>query len=238
MLDPKVGRFLTEDPIWPEDDVNGYSYVGNNPTNFTDPTGLAAYPIAPDHSGGGGATDLQRPPVQTITNPQFPILPWMLSPTSSPALAQAQCGKLEPVIISRRESDNSQGVRGGETIKVTDIPDHFLVGSQGAGPCIIFIVSVPIQGKPGRHNVLVSHCYPRDNPHAIINSLGKLPPGCHAAIAGGNGRDDPSNTELAMVISALRQRGIVIDGYFDGSGLWVDNRGNYYAYESDKKTNN
>ncbi|MBX3411499.1 MAG: hypothetical protein KF708_02185, partial [Pirellulales bacterium] len=54
MLDPKVGRFLTEDPIWPEDDTNAYRYVSNNPTNFTDPTGLAAYPIAPDHSGGGG----------------------------------------------------------------------------------------------------------------------------------------------------------------------------------------
>lgn len=42
-LDPDKGRFITRDPlgIW-EDNINlgnGYSYVGNNPVNRTDPTG-------------------------------------------------------------------------------------------------------------------------------------------------------------------------------------------------------
>ncbi|MCA3029378.1 MAG: hypothetical protein ING66_12395, partial [Rhodocyclaceae bacterium] len=46
IYDPLIGRFLSADPIL-QDPMNGqsynrYSYVMNNPTNFTDPTGFAA----------------------------------------------------------------------------------------------------------------------------------------------------------------------------------------------------
>ncbi len=41
--DAKVGRFISEDPIgFAGGDVNFYAYVGNNPVNFTDPSGEAA----------------------------------------------------------------------------------------------------------------------------------------------------------------------------------------------------
>jgi len=36
--DPQTGRFITEDPI--RDGTGWYSYVGNNPMGFVDPTGL------------------------------------------------------------------------------------------------------------------------------------------------------------------------------------------------------
>lgn len=39
--DPTIGRWTTEDPIAFEGgDADLYRYVGNNPTNFTDPSGL------------------------------------------------------------------------------------------------------------------------------------------------------------------------------------------------------
>ena len=46
--DPHVGRWLSEDPIgFKASDGNLYRYVGNGPTNFVDPSGLADLPIIP-----------------------------------------------------------------------------------------------------------------------------------------------------------------------------------------------
>jgi RHS repeat-associated protein len=42
--DSKFGRFVSEDPIAYDGGINFYSYVGNNPQNFIDPSGK--YPIA------------------------------------------------------------------------------------------------------------------------------------------------------------------------------------------------
>lgn len=50
MYDPRVGQFLSADPI-EDDKENTYRYVGNSPTNATDPTGLQ------EHSQASGDFD-------------------------------------------------------------------------------------------------------------------------------------------------------------------------------------
>jgi RHS repeat-associated protein len=45
--DPKIGRFLSEDPLGYWDGPNLYLYVRNNPINRTDPFGLAAIDAPP-----------------------------------------------------------------------------------------------------------------------------------------------------------------------------------------------
>jgi len=54
--DPMEGRFISKDPIsFKGGDVNLYGYTGNNPINFTDPSGLRAS-IDPGQSGDSGTT--------------------------------------------------------------------------------------------------------------------------------------------------------------------------------------
>jgi RHS repeat-associated protein len=53
--DPAIGQFLQRDPIgFAAGDLNLYAYVGNDPYNFTDPSGLSA--VAGDYANSGTGT--------------------------------------------------------------------------------------------------------------------------------------------------------------------------------------
>lgn len=46
MYDPTVGRWMAQDPIgFDAEDADLYRYVGNSPTNATDPSGLFDYKV-------------------------------------------------------------------------------------------------------------------------------------------------------------------------------------------------
>jgi len=58
--DPGIGRFLQTDPIGTKDDVNLYTYVGNDPLDRTDPTGTDTYTLSGSIDvivGAGGGLD-------------------------------------------------------------------------------------------------------------------------------------------------------------------------------------
>ncbi len=67
--DPVIGRFISEDPIGLDGGyTNFYVYVGNNPTNLTDPTGL--WPA------GGSSSQGYRPPNAWRQPPSQRPDPW------------------------------------------------------------------------------------------------------------------------------------------------------------------
>jgi RHS repeat-associated protein len=61
--DPKIGRFMSEDPIRWAGGNNFYAYVGNNPVNRKDPFGLK-----PCCSGGDPFKDYQSCVERCLTN--------------------------------------------------------------------------------------------------------------------------------------------------------------------------
>jgi hypothetical protein len=65
MYDPTVGRWRTEDPIgFTSGDYNLYRYVGNNPTNAVDPTGLKL--VVGDHEIKDAGDPLFQEIINTI----------------------------------------------------------------------------------------------------------------------------------------------------------------------------
>jgi hypothetical protein len=114
------------------------------------------------------------------------------------------------------------------------IPDRFLVGSGGAGTCTIALVSIPSSTKPGTYDVVVSHFNPGQDPSAVWAKIGPFPDGTRVAMAGGDDSYASNTQRLVTIASLAYKKGVKIDGYFSGNGLWVDNRGKYYAFDVDR----
>jgi hypothetical protein len=84
-----------------------------------------------------------------------------------------------------------------------------------------------------KYDIIVSHLAPGDNPYGVWKKAGGVPGGSRVAFAGGDG-SRASNTQLLCTIASLAHRkGVKIDGYFDGTGLWADNTGRYFVHALD-----
>lgn len=81
--DPEIGRFLQRDPIGTWADAynlgNGYSYVGNNAVNFTDPSGLK-----PPETTSPPLTYAVFPSKQEYYIPSIPVEPTPETPSVQP----------------------------------------------------------------------------------------------------------------------------------------------------------
>ncbi|NIN67211.1 MAG: hypothetical protein GTO63_21430, partial [Anaerolineae bacterium] len=80
---PETGRFITKDPrpgsVWRPDTLNPYVYVGNNPANYRDPTGLQG----PEPPGvPTPEPDYQQRPSSSCSLQSMPCVP--LVPVSEP----------------------------------------------------------------------------------------------------------------------------------------------------------
>jgi len=121
MYDPQTGRWTTTDPIWPEDHVNPFVYVHNDPTNRVDPSGLQ------DKKPGTKVdlpetTHLDRLPIFGAPNSKGETLKKVVFWHS---------GNLPRIPKNLKKVD----VFGGQGWFGT-IPDGWAVGPSGCGPCV------------------------------------------------------------------------------------------------------
>ena len=133
--DPQIGRFISRDPVGFGGGINQYAYVGNNPTNFTDPSGLkAADPVTTwvnnaykgyvDLSGQGFTSAKQNLGTVTVQmlddngRPLVDQIPGM--PPSGPTTPQTSFDKLKDSVgdVAGKFMDGLQALSPAEGVLV------------------------------------------------------------------------------------------------------------------------
>lgn len=139
MFHPTLGRWLTPDPIEFEGgDPNLYGYVGNNPTNKTDPSGLQERPQPKKVVPGG-----TKCPISQSDN----LLRSLVDPSDKAALLRHVPFEIKDQSIcvldkSKYTPNRVFGDEGWSGI----IPKGAYVGPDGCGPCVGIALMPP---KPG-----------------------------------------------------------------------------------------
>ncbi len=248
MFSPTLGRWTQNDPIeFEAGDPNLYRFVGNNPTNMTDPSGLQERPVSKVDPGGtycnisqsdnlirlvvgpsDKATCLKGIPFYKKENPTCPL----------------DKSKYAPIIIT--------GDRGWSGI----IPKGAYIGPDGCGPCVGIALLPP---KPG-DKVYIMHFSARADVKKGFEEVGFIqkseeyelglgghrawkkktvytrPKGFEAVICGAlmpNQKGNPNFIEdndqrlhtLEDVTNCCRRNGVTVRNFLPTSGFAVDENG-------------
>ncbi len=182
MYDPKIGRFLTMDPLvqaplsgqsW-----NPYSYVFNNPLSYVDPSGFEGDkpPIMPI-----GSTERVNPDGSmdvTITYP--PRQP----PKADPKESGEQVGAFVPPVDVSTLGSSSGVVTQPVTTAPTSWTQHPLVQLEGGFLGGLFLGLVPFAGV-GQQLLDVTGVLPKGTPEARLGlAIGQIVGGAFTAASG------------------------------------------------------
>ncbi|MFQ5684930.1 MAG: RHS repeat-associated core domain-containing protein, partial [Candidatus Binatia bacterium] len=118
--DPSTGRFLQEDPLLT---LNLYAYTGNNPVNFTDPSGLQTPGLRrfPDFAGRDITPllpNLVLPPNPTLAHVEHAIL----KKFDIPGSLMFQEALREPLLRAREEVPAGFTMSAESTVIITRSP--------------------------------------------------------------------------------------------------------------------
>jgi len=98
-----LGRFLQTDPVGYSVDLNLYAYVGNDPTDKTDPQGLESCP------NGQTCPDIPRAPQSVEDAAVTATKPMSIAPGSSETGAQVMVDKSNPSQVTQTKTGSDAG---------------------------------------------------------------------------------------------------------------------------------
>lgn len=224
---PNTGRFLSQDPIaFQGGDTNLVRYVGNDPVNGTDPTGLQATTFTPSPPGVTPGKNPQKGPIGSLDvifrPPSRPDIVGTI-PVLRPGYPTLP-GR-PPLNTSFPPNTTAVGPTGGGfNIKVPSNPNNQLVGVTGATPCVGVILRPTKPGKP----FLAYHFGAPDDISAALNPV--LQGGGYEAVVVGSVDDSaPSLRAFYDLFFALGVNNIPIKAYIQAYSGHVDNKGNLYC---------
>lgn len=151
-------------------------------------------------------------------------------------------GLVSPRMLSKPfRPEEVVNVTSGNYVSTKHLEEGQVAGSNGAGPCIGVIVSLVFDGVVRK--VTVFHFGATDHPYKTLSRMGPFPKGSHVAIFGGENSNE-SNVTLESVMKYLQKYGspkgsdpsspLIVDGYSNTEGLWIDHKGQYVVYRTDK----